>query len=214
MIAQVQEGNVVIGSVLAERAKLKVGDSIVLKTLQGTRSLPIVGISNEYMVGGLTVFMNRRLAKELYEVEGADVFIVKADRTRMQEVETQLKEVCLRRGLMFQTYKDLVRYIRGIMNGVVASLWVLLTLGIVIACFGLINTLAMSILEQTREIGLLRAVAMTRQQIRKLITCQALLMAVVAIIPGVPLGVVIAYLLNLTSQAGRAMPSPSISAWG
>ena len=50
-----------------------------------------------------------------------------------------------------------------------ACLWGILILGFVVAGFGVFNTLTMNVLEQTRELGLLRVVAMTRRQIRKTI---------------------------------------------
>jgi len=63
----------------------------------------------------------------------------------------------------------------------------------------LINTLAMNILEQTREIGMLRVVAMTRKQIRRMILAQALIMAFIGILPGVVLGVGVAAAMNLST---------------
>ena len=54
-------------------------------------------------------------------------------------------------------------------NSVVGSLWMLLALGCTIATLGLVNTLTMNILEQTREIGMLRVIAMTRSQVRRMI---------------------------------------------
>jgi len=83
---------------------------------------------------------------------------------------------------------------------VVGGLWVVLSLGALIAAFGLINTLAMNILEQTREIGMLRVVAMTRWQIRRMILSQALIMAIIGVLPGVLLGVGVASVINLSTM--------------
>jgi len=102
--------------------------------------------------------------------------------------------------LMLQSYRELVTFIENVTNGVVASLWIVLTLGSLIEAFGLMNTLAMSIQEQTREIGMLRVVAMTRGQIRAMVVSQAAMMALIAIVPGVPAGLVIAYLVNLSTK--------------
>jgi putative ABC transport system permease protein len=82
-------------------------------------------------------------------------------------LEKELRHLCDESGLMFQSYADLVKIIRDTLNGVVGGLWAVLILGTIIAAFGLINTLAMNIIEQTREIGMLRVVAMTRGQVRK-----------------------------------------------
>jgi putative ABC transport system permease protein len=65
---------------------------------------------------------------------------------------------------------------------------VLLLLTVVIATLGIANTLALSMLERTRELGLLRAVGMTRRQLREMVRAEALLVAAVAAVAGLLLG--------------------------
>jgi putative ABC transport system permease protein len=100
---------------------------------------------------------------------------------------------------MFQSYSDLVSIIKGTRDGVTGGLWAVLALCFVIAAFGLVNTLAMNILEQTREIGMLRVVAMTRNQVRKMIVSQALIIGLIGLVPGALMAIWIAYLINLPS---------------
>jgi putative ABC transport system permease protein len=66
---------------------------------------------------------------------------------------------------------------------------------------GLVNTLTMNILEQTREIGMLRVVAMTRTQTRRMILAQALIMGVLGILPGALVGVFVSYAISLSADA-------------
>ena len=77
---------------------------------------------------------------------------------------------------MLQSFADLSRLVDRIMGGVEAGLWAILALEFIVAGFGIANTLTMNVLEQTRELGLLRIVAMTKQQVRRTIECQALIM--------------------------------------
>ncbi len=63
------------------------------------------------------------------------------------------------------------------MNGVVAAFWAVLGLGLVVASFGIFNTITMNVLEQTREIGLLRIVGMTRGQVLRTVISQGLILA-------------------------------------
>jgi putative ABC transport system permease protein len=67
--------------------------------------------------------------------------------------------------------------------------YVLLALAIVIALFGIANTLALSILERTRELGLLRAVGMTRRQLKSAIRWESVIIALLGTFLGVLIGV-------------------------
>ncbi len=66
----------------------------------------------------------------------------------------------------------------------------LLAVAVTIAVIGVANTLALSVLERTQEIGLLRALGMTRRQVRSMISWEAVLIAVVAAILGLVMGTV------------------------
>jgi putative ABC transport system permease protein len=196
----IQRGDVVLGSVLSERLQLRRGDHIELETNEGKTTLPIAGVTNEYLAGGLTVYMEADQAKRLLNVEGTDAVIVKADPAKRQQVSQSLQSLANSEGLIFQSYADIVQLIEGLINNVVGGLWAVLALGSLIAAFGLINTLAMNILEQTREIGMLRVIAMTRSQIRRMILAQALIMSLIGIVPGLLMGLGIASVINLTTM--------------
>jgi putative ABC transport system permease protein len=73
-------------------------------------------------------------------------------------------------------------------NQVLGLVFVMLFLSLVIALFGIANTLALSIVERTREIGLLRAVGMTRRQMRSTIRWEAVLIALFGAIGGLGVG--------------------------
>jgi putative ABC transport system permease protein len=82
----------------------------------------------------------------------------------------------------------------------------MVVLGLLVATFGVANTLTMTVLEQTLELGLLRIVAATRAQIRKMILAQALIIGVLALVPGVIAGVGVAYLINLATMPVTGHP--------
>jgi putative ABC transport system permease protein len=73
-------------------------------------------------------------------------------------------------------------------NGLLGLLYGLLGLAIVIAILGIVNTLALSVIERRREIGMLRAVGMQRAQVRRTIYLESLLIAVFGAVLGVGLG--------------------------
>ena len=62
-------------------------------------------------------------------------------------------------------------------------------LGFVVAAFGIANTLTMNVLEQTRELALLRVVAMTRRQVRKMVLSQAGIIGLIGLVLGTLAGI-------------------------
>jgi putative ABC transport system permease protein len=83
---------------------------------------------------------------------------------------------------------------------------VLLLFTVLIALLGITNTLALSIVERTREIGLLRAVGMTRRQLRWMVRAEAVLVAALAVTLGVVVGLGFAALV--VAGLGRTTPVP------
>ncbi|MEP7179499.1 MAG: FtsX-like permease family protein, partial [Pseudonocardiales bacterium] len=79
--------------------------------------------------------------------------------------------------------------VAGQINGLLGLLYGLLGLAIIIAILGIINTLALSVVERRREIGMLRAVGMQRKQVRRTIYVESLLIAVFGAALGLVLGI-------------------------
>ena len=75
----------------------------------------------------------------------------------------------------------------------------LLAVALIIAVLGIVNTLALSVYERTREIGLLRAVGMSRQQLREMIWLESAVIAVFGALLGLVLGVIFGWAVVSTS---------------
>jgi putative ABC transport system permease protein len=80
-------------------------------------------------------------------------------------------------------------------NQLVGFFYVLLALAIVISLLGIVTTLALSIHERTRELGMLRAVGMSRRQVRTMVRYESVITALIGAILGTVLGVIFASLL-------------------
>ena len=76
-------------------------------------------------------------------------------------------------------------------------LYVLLSLSIVVSLFGIVNTLVLTVFERTRELGMLRAVGMTRRQVRRMIRHESIITALLGATFGIPLGVVLALMIGV-----------------
>ena len=74
-------------------------------------------------------------------------------------------------------------------NQLLGFILVLLALAVLIAALGIVNTLALSVIERTREIGLLRAVGMGRRQVRRMIRLESVVIAIFGTLLGLALGV-------------------------
>ena len=84
-------------------------------------------------------------------------------------------------------------------------LYVLLSLSIVISLLGIVNTLVLTVFERTREIGMLRAVGMTRWQVRNMIGFESVITALLGAAFGIPVGVVLALMV------GKAIDYPAFT---
>jgi putative ABC transport system permease protein len=80
------------------------------------------------------------------------------------------------------------------LNQFLSLLYVLLALSVVVSLFGMVNTLVLSTFERTRELGMLRAIGMTRRQVRRMVRHESVITALIGAALGIPLGIFLAVL--------------------
>jgi putative ABC transport system permease protein len=83
-------------------------------------------------------------------------------------------------------------------------LYVLLALSVVVSLFGMVNALVLTVFERTREIGMMRAVGMTRRQVRRMVRHESIITALIGAGLGLPLGLVVA------AAMGGALDTPFV----
>jgi putative ABC transport system permease protein len=195
---RLEEGEVVVGATMAQRTGLRAGDHLVLQTPRGPVRARIADTVVSYTGGGLVVCIEWSVAQRLFGIDGADMFAVHAASDAVPEVRSRLEEFARQHGLILHSAVEVRRLFDAAVAGVVGSLWGLLALGFVVAVFGIANTLAMNVLEQTREIALLRVVGMTRLQVRRAILVQAMIMGIIGLAGGAIAGLLTAYMIHLS----------------
>jgi ABC-type antimicrobial peptide transport system permease subunit len=83
----------------------------------------------------------------------------------------------------------------GPLNSILNILYVLLALSVLVSLFGIVNTLVLTVFERTRELGMMRAVGMTRRQVRRMIRYESVITALIGAVLGIVLGLVLGGLL-------------------
>jgi putative ABC transport system permease protein len=120
--------------------------------------------------------------------DGADAQAVRSEIDAVLERDFPTTET--------QNQQELKDTIGEQLDTLLGAVYGLLLLAVIVALFGIVNTLALSIYERTRELGLLRAVGMSRRQARRIVRYEAVITALIGAILGVVLGVVFAVIAS------------------
>ncbi len=135
-------------------------------------------------------------AKRELNVGGSDLLMVSTTEEKRAEVGKQLEAMTAEDGLLLQSNRDLNELIEKRLHGLEVSVNALLAIGLAVTGLGVVNCLTMNVLEQTHEIGVLRSLGLTRPQLYRLIFGQSVMMGVMCVALGVPLGLLLSYLID------------------
>ncbi|WP_371481186.1 ABC transporter permease [Kitasatospora sp. NBC_00315] len=191
----INQGTLSVGEDFAKEHGLKLGDRITVDYGQGrTQSLPVGLVTakgNSLFDGayftGLDTVAQVVPAADLPRDEqaygkaapGADV------AKTLAALQDSLKEYPQ---LIVQDRAGYKEIVQGQINQLLYMIYGLLGLAIVVAVLGVVNTLALSVVERTREIGLLRAIGLSRRQLRRMIRLESVVIAVFGAVLGTVLG--------------------------
>jgi len=198
----------------SKRAKalgLAVGDKVVMWIEGKAASYPVVGIFEGLPTIG-SEYLTSLDAVSAAGVVPADnlAYVVRAPGANAATVRAGIDKVIA--DLPTITLKDQAEFAAEQRSGIdqmLSLIYALLALAVVIAVLGIVNTLALSVIERTREVGLLRAVGLSRRQLRTMVRLESMIIALLGAVLGVGLGLVFGVALQ-RSQADSGIEVLSV----
>jgi len=210
-------GGVAVASGVATDLGLGVGDDLAVQWRPEADPEPVRIVALYEQSGlpfgggvGQLIVPEERLLAALPEVGPSAVLIAVADGADVAEVRDGVETALAGYpGAVVVDSQEVLDEVTATINQILVLIGALLALSVLIALFGILNTLSLSILERTREIGLLRAVGMLRTQVRTMIRWEAILVAVLGAVLGVGIGVLFGWILQL-ALAGDGLSTLSL----
>jgi putative ABC transport system permease protein len=191
----------VLDDAWANSKDIGVGDRITIRTpLERNVGLTVEGtVKDDADLLGNVITTQRTLRTQFGTAAPSMTFVQLAPGADAGAVQQQIKRAVERRYPTVDTLnqQELKDNLEEQVNQLVAFFYVLLALAIVISLLGIVTTLALSIHERTRELGLLRAVGMSRRQVRRLVRYESVITALIGAILGTILGIIFATLVSL-----------------
>jgi putative ABC transport system permease protein len=194
-LAALDDDGAVVTDRFSEKHDLQVGDALTVTARGGDRlRLTVAGISAPDRFDPLTlgqVTIGRDAFERSFTAERERYGFVKAGPSA---------EAPLRRALAaypdvkLQTTAEFQDKQAGFVDQMLAIFYVLLALCVLVSLFGIVNTLALSVLERTREIGMLKAIGMTGRQVRRMVRHESIVTALIGVTLGIAVGVFLAVL--------------------
>jgi putative ABC transport system permease protein len=199
-LRNLRDGEAVVSDSFASDHGLEVGDRFRLLSQTGAR--PLLRVAGEFDskagVFGSVLITQAVMTRAFEQTQDTTDFVIPEPGANQAKVQAALTtgaehafpttEVLNQQELK-ETREEQV-------DQLVNLFYALLILAIVISLFGIANTLALSIHERTRELGMLRAIGMSRRQVRTMIRYEAVITALIGAILGIVLGVIFAALIS------------------
>lgn len=174
--------NLIINGPLAAAAGVKLGDTVTVLTPGGEVAYQIVAIASDYLNAKTTTgyISQANLAADFGQTEDVFIQINAAPGAALPAVEAALKDT-LKPYPQFRLIAgaDFVRENSQLFDSMFIGMYAMLIFMAIPSLIAMVNTLAIGVLERTREIGMLRAVGATRGQVRTIILTEALILAAI-----------------------------------
>jgi putative ABC transport system permease protein len=198
-LRKLADGEAILADDFASEHGLEVGDRFRLLSQTGARpQFTVAGTFHSKLgVFGDVLVTQPVMAREFEQTQDRIDFVETepgADEAQVQEILSKGVEFAFPTAEVLNQ-AELKESREEQIDGLVNLVYALLGLAILISIFGIANTLALSIHERTRELGMLRAIGMSRRQVRTMVRYEAVITALIGAIIGMVLGIVFAALI-------------------
>jgi putative ABC transport system permease protein len=193
-----EQDQITISEVLSNRLHLAEGDYLQLPTPKGLQKLVIAGVFYDYRTEGGMVIMDRSTYVKYWPEEGrySSVGIYLEPGSSLDETRSLIRGGLKRSEEVFITSnKELRREILRIFDQTFSITYALQIIAIVVAIFGIVNTLILLVMERERDIGVLKAVGATNRQVQRMTLLEAGLMGLISFVLGAVNGILLSLLL-------------------
>ncbi len=193
----VGDGQIALSKDTATKLHASVGDTLTLEFPTGSRKAHVVGVfDSSNVVGSALVPFSTVTGAQLPRFDTSVAVNAQSEddvTTLGQRLDAIVKDVPT---VTVQSQQEFSDAQRASVDQLLYLIYALLGLAIVIAVLGIINTLALSVIERTREVGLLRAVGLSRRQLRRMVRLESIAIAVLGAVLGVAMGLVFGVVLQ------------------
>jgi putative ABC transport system permease protein len=193
------DGEALLEDSFASSHDLEVGDRFRLLSQAGARpSLRVAGTyKTKAGLVGAAIVSPALMARAFDQTQDTQDFVRTAPGASPDEVQKRLERLLERDFPTAEALNqaELKKNQEEQINQLLGLIYALLALAVVISLFGIANTLALSIHERTRELGMLRAIGMSRRQVRTMIRYESVITALIGALLGMVLGLVFAALI-------------------
>ena len=190
-------GGVIIGKLYAESADLEVGDTVALEGPGDSRRAPVVGVLGVISeLGGMTMQMSQVTMREVFEfTDNSQLAVTAISDDARAPLEGQVQALVDKDypNLELLSTSEVKDKIEDQSNQQFAIFNAILIIAVLVSLLGVINTLAMSVIQRTREIGVLRALGSSRWQVRRTMVDESILITAAGALVGIGFGTVIGY---------------------
>lgn len=197
LIKNLKEDEIILDTISYKVWGGKIGDRITLQTLQGTQAFKVVDVVDSMKNSGYSAFMSKDYFKEKFglKYERNALVLKDANTSPLQLRERVFAQFGERIEEMWGP-EDWVTVIGMQFTGSFSIINILVILSLIVSGIGITNTLLISIMERIRELGMMRAVGITRKQIIRMIRYEGLGFGLIATILGCAIGVLIIYITS------------------